>query len=411
MKKIIVIGGGASGILAAGHAALRGGEVLLLEKMKQPARKLHISGKGRCNVTNDSNIQDFLGHFNRNGRFLHQAFSHFFAPQLMQFFTQEGLPLVTERGGRVFPASGKATDVVKTLLQWLQSTGVKLHCSSVVSKLLIQDSKIIGVRCNGKSENCDAVILATGGASYPATGSSGDGYDLAKNCGHTIVPIRPALVPLITDEKAVHQMAGLDLRNVSVRVYINNKRKKVDFGEVGFTRFGIGGPVILTLSRFVVDSLKAGKNVELSLDLKPALSERKLDARLQRDFQTRHQEELQSVLRGLLPQKMVPVCLQCSSLDGSKTAGEISSKERIRLRTWLKNFRFPITGHRPLKDAIVTAGGINVKEVNPHTMESLMTRGLYITGELLDIDADTGGYNLQAAFSTGWLAGNSAASA
>ena len=202
MKKIIVIGGGASGILAAGHASLRGGEVLLLEKMKQPARKLHISGKGRCNVTNDSNIQDFLGHFNRNGRFLHQAFSHFFAPQLMQFFTQEGLPLVTERGGRVFPASGKAADVVKTLLQWLQSTGVKLHCSSVVSKLLIQDNTITGIRCNGKNRNCYAVILATGGASYPATGSTGDGYELAKSCGHTIVPIRPVSSAIVEKIKS-----------------------------------------------------------------------------------------------------------------------------------------------------------------------------------------------------------------
>lgn len=410
MKRIIVIGGGASGILAAGHAALKGGDVFLLEKMKQPARKLHISGKGRCNVTNNSDIQDFLGHFNRNGRFLHQAFSHFFAPQLMLFFTQEGLPLVTERGGRVFPASGKAADVVKTLLQWLQSTGVQLHCSSPVSKLLIENDQIIGIRSNGKDQNCDAVILATGGASYPATGSSGDGYDLATDVGHTMIAIRPALVPLVTDETAVHQMAGLDLRNVAVRVYVNGKRKKVDFGEVGFTPFGIGGPVILTLSGFVVDSLKSGKKVELSLDLKPALSEQKLDARLQRDFQTRHKEELQGVLRGLLPQQMIGVCLQYASLDGNKKAYEITSGERIRLRTWLKNFRFAITGHRPIKDAIVTAGGINVKEINPHTMESLIIKGLYITGELLDIDADTGGYNLQAAFSTGWLAGNSAAS-
>ncbi len=411
MKKIIIIGAGASGMFAAGHAALKGSDVLLLEKMKQPGRKIGISGKGRCNITNDSDIQDFLKHFNRNGRFLHQAFSHFFASHLIQFFTQEGLPIVTERGGRVFPQSGKAGDVVKVLRNWLSASEVKLNCSSRVSKILIQDGEVKGVRCNGQNLRCDAVILATGGASYPATGSTGDGYDLAKSCGHTIVAIRPALVPLVTDETAIHQMAGLDLRNVAVRVYVNGKRKKVEFGEVGFTRFGIGGPVVLTLSRLVVDSLGAHKKVVLSLDLKPALNDQKLDARLQRDFKSRHQEELQSVLRGLLPQKMVPVCLHFTSLNGKKAAGEITSAERTRLRTWLKNFRFTIIGHRPIKDAIVTAGGVNVKEVNPHTMESLITKSLYITGELLDIDADTGGFNLQAAFSTGWLAGSSAASA
>lgn len=410
-KKILVVGGGAAGILAAGQAALAGADVLLLEKMPQPGRKIMISGKGRCNITNDSNLQDFLGHFNQNGRFLHQAFSRFFAPQLMDFLRNEGLPLVTERGGRVFPQSGKSQDVLNTLLAWLKRTGAKLQCSRTVTELLIQDGRITGVICDGKELPAEAVILATGGSSYPATGSSGDGYTFARKAGHTLIPLRPALIPLETNNSALHHMAGLDLRNTGIRIYINGKRKISDFGEVGFTRFGIGGPVILTHSRFIVDCLRAGNQVTIALDLKPALDDRKLDARLRRDFQSRHKEELQSVLRGLLPQKMIPVCLQQASLDASKAAAEISAKERARLRTWLKDFRFDISGHRPLREAIVTAGGISVKEVNPHTMESLRVRELYFTGELLDVDADTGGYNLQAAFSTGWLAGRSAAEA
>jgi predicted Rossmann fold flavoprotein len=409
MKKIIVVGAGASGILAAGQAALSGADVLLLEKKKQPGRKIRISGKGRCNITNASDIQDFLKHFNKNGRFLHQAFSQFFAPQLMDFFVREGLPLVTERGDRVFPQSGKAVDVVETLINWLNKTGVRLKCSTTVTKLLAKEDRITGVICDGKRLLCDSVILATGGSSYPATGSTGDGYILAEKFGHTIIPLRPSLVPLVTENTALHQLAGLDLRNCGFRLYIDGKRKVADFGEVGFTGFGIGGPVTLTHSRLVVDSLQAGKNVIVSLDLKPALDEQKLDARLLRDFQSRHQEDLQSVLRGLLPQKLITLCLELNALDGGKKSGEVTSKERTRLRTWLKDFRFEIVDHRPMREAIVTAGGISVKEVNPHTMESNKIHGLYITGELLDLDADTGGYNLQAAFSTGWLAGRSAA--
>ncbi len=395
--------------MAAGQAALTGAEVVLLEKMKQPGRKIMISGKGRCNITNHSDLQDFLTHFNKSGRFLHQPFSHFFAPQLIDFLQREGLPLVTERGGRVFPKSGKAQDLINTLLTWLKRTGATLHCSQTVTELQIQDDRITGVICDGEVLPCDALILATGGSSYPATGSSGDGYTFARRAGHTLVPLRPALIPLEVRSTALQQMAGLDLRNTGVRIYTNGKRKKSDFGEVGFTRFGIGGPVILTHSGFIVDCLRNGKKVAISLDLKPALDDQKLDARLLRDFQSRNKEELQSVLRGLLPPQMIQVCLQLLALDGTKLAGEVSTKERSRLRTWLKDFRFDISGHRPLREAIVTAGGVSVKEVDPNTMESLKVRGLYITGELLDVNGDTGGYNLQAAFSTGWLAGYSAA--
>lgn len=411
MKKIIVVGGGASGIVAAGQAALAGADVLLLEKMKQPGKKIIISGQSRCNITNESELHDFLTHFNQNGRFLHQAFSRFFVPQLMDFLRREGLELVTERGGRVFPKSGRSQDVLQALLTWLIRTGAHLRCSSSVTDLVLNQGKVEGVVCDGEELPCEAVILAAGGSSYPATGSTGDGYTFARKAGHTIVPLRPALVPLETREPVLHRMAGLDLKNTGVRIYIDGKRKKADFGEVGFTRFGVGGPIILTHSLFIVDCLRAGNKVVIALDLKPALDDRKLDARLLRDFQSRNQEELQSVLRGLLPQQMVPVCLQLLGLDGSSAAGEMSAADRGRLRTWLKDFRFEISGHRPLREALVTAGGVSVKEVNPHTMESLKVSGLYFSGEVLDVDADTGGYNLQAAFSTGWLAGRSAAGA
>lgn len=409
MKHLIVIGGGASGLMAAGQAALGGADVLLLEKMRQPGRKIIISGQGRCNITNNSELHEFISHFNQNGRFLHQAFARFFVPQLMDFFQGLGLALSTERGGRVFPASGRAQDVLDTLLRWLNTTGARLHTAQTVIGLEIKKGAVIGVHCDGKLLPCDGVILATGGSSYPATGSSGDGFAFARQAGHTITALRPALVPLETSDPLLHTMAGLDLRNIGVRIFVDGNRRKADFGEVGFTRFGIGGPVILTHSRAVVEWLQSGKAVTIALDLKPALDEAKLDARLLRDFQNRSKEELQSVLRGLLPQQLVAVCLQQLGLAGQRAAGETSAKDRARLRGWLKDFRIEISGHRPIREAIVTAGGVQVKEVNPRTMESCLVRGLYFCGEILDVDGETGGYNLQAAFSTGWLAGRSAA--
>ena len=408
-KKVIVIGAGASGMLAAGKAAEQGAEVLLLEKKKKPGNKLLISGKGRCNLTNNSEISEFIQNFNREGRFLHQPFSQFFAPQLMAFFQSLGVELITERGGRVFPASGKASDIVDALLRWTQSNGVMLQSSSPVTRILIKDGRINGVRCNRKSIRSDAAILATGGATYPATGSTGDGYSMAENLGHSIKPLRPALVPLLVDDQLVKSLAGLDLRNTGFRVYVDGKRKKADFGEVSFTTTGVGGPITLTHSLFIIENLRAGKNVTISLDLKPALDEHKLDNRLQRDFARRHNESIFSVLRGLLPQQLISTALQFCSLNGQKSAGQISAAERKRIRQWLKNFRLPISGHRPLSEAIITAGGINVKEIDPNTMESKIIESLYIVGELLDIHGDTGGYNLQAAFSTGWLAGLHAA--
>jgi predicted Rossmann fold flavoprotein len=408
-RKVIVVGGGAAGLMAAGQAALAGAETILLEKMQRPGRKISISGKGRCNLTNIADLSDFIAHFGKTGRFLRQPFARFFSPELMAFFHAQGLDLVTERGGRVFPASGKAPEVLAVFLAWLRQCGVQVRTSSPVDALLVAEGRVRGVRCGGREILGDAVILTTGGASYPATGSTGDGYALAEAAGHTIVPVRQALVPLETGGNAAGRMAELNLRNVAVRMYVDGKRTRQEFGELVFTTFGLSGPVILTLSGDAVDALRRGAKVELSIDLKPALDEQKLEARLIRDLTARGNEEMSSVLRGLLAREMVPVCLELTGIDPAKRGGQLSAKERRRLRTWLKDFRLPVRGYRPFTEAIVTAGGVDTREVDPRTMESLKTKGLYLAGELLDIQGDTGGYNLQAAFSTGWLAGKCAA--
>jgi len=409
LRRITVIGGGVAGLMAAGQAAEEGVDTLLLEKMKRPARKLCITGKGRCNITNIVELPDFIAHFGKTGRFLHQAFWRFFTPDLMDFFKALGLELVTERGGRVFPASGRALDVLEVLLQWLERSGVQIKLSSKVDGLTMINQRITGVVSCGREIPCDAVILATGGASFPATGSTGDGYRLAESAGHNVVPIRPALVPLETSGDAAGKMAGLNLRNINVRMLVNNKRRKEAFGEMIFTEFGVTGPVILTLSGEAVDAMRDGYKIALSIDLKPGLDEKKLDARLLRDIASRGKEQVRSFLRGLLPREMIPVCLNLTEIPPDGQVNRISAKERRRLLTWLKDFRLEVTGHRPLAEAIITAGGIDTREVDPRTMESRLTKGLFIAGELLDIHADTGGYNLQAAFSTGWLAGRSAA--
>jgi predicted Rossmann fold flavoprotein len=408
-RKVIVIGGGPAGLMAAGQAAGAGAETLLLEKMKRTGLKLCITGKGRCNITNIAEISDFLAHFGKTGPFLRQAFARFFNTDLMEFLNELGLELVTERGGRVFPASGKATDVQKILLQWNKRARVQIKHSAPVDKLLIHDERITGVVSTGKKIPCDAVILATGGVSYPATGSTGDGYRLCESVGHTVIPTRQALVPLVTSSDAAKRMTGLNLRNVNVRMLINSRKKREEFGEVVFTDFGMTGPTILTLSGEAVDNLRSGKKVTFSIDLKPALDEKKLDARLQRDITSRGKEQISSLLRGLVAREMVPVCLDLTGIPGDQPVCNISAKERRRLRTWLKDFRLEVVGYRPFAEAIITAGGIDTREIEPRTMESRKIKGLFIAGELLDIQADTGGYNLQAAFSTGWLAGRSAA--
>jgi hypothetical protein len=408
-RKVIVIGGGAAGLMAAGQAAEAGAETLLLEKMKRPGRKICITGKGRCNITNIAEISEFIGHFGKTGNFLRQPFARFFNNELMEFLEELGLKQVKERGGRVFPASGKAPEVLKVLLKWLQQCGVEIKESSPVEELIIEAGRITGVVVLGRKILCDAVILATGGASYPVTGSTGDGYRLAGTAGHQVVPIRPALVPLVTGGSIAGRMAELNLRNIKVRMLVNGKKYKEAFGELVFSKFGLTGPVILTLSGYAVDAIQNGDKVTFAIDLKPALDENKLEARLLRDFASRGQEDFASLLRGLLPREMVPICLELTNIPADRKVHSVSAKERRRLRTWLKDFRLEVTGFRPFAEAIVTAGGVDTREVDPRTMESRLTKGLFLAGELLDIQGDTGGYNLQAAFSTGWLAGRSAA--
>ncbi|MGD9947718.1 MAG: NAD(P)/FAD-dependent oxidoreductase [Desulfobulbus sp.] len=408
---LIVVGGGAAGLMAAGQAALTGAKVLVLEKMRRPGRKLCITGKGRCNLTNVAPLTGFLAHFGPTGPFLRQAFHRFFTPELLEFFAELGLATVTERGGRVFPASGKAPEVLAVMEQWLKRLGVQIQTDARVEELCIEHNHLVGVRCNTKVVECSALILATGGASYPLTGSTGDGYLLAGQAGHRIVTIRPALVPVITAGTQASRMDGLQLRNIQVRLFIDGKKRAEAFGELGFTKFGLGGPVILTLSGQIVEGLQHKSDVSLILDLKPGLEEKKLDARLIRDFEQRRLESMNSLLRGLLPKEMVNVALEAVHIAKDRAAGTIRGEERKRLRHWLKNFRLQVIGHRPIEEAIITAGGIDTREVDPRTMESRLVRGLYLAGEVLDLQADTGGYNLQAAFSTGWLAGHSAAAA
>ena len=409
-RKVIVVGGGAAGLMAAGQAAEVGAETLLLEKMDRPGRKLRIAGKGRCNLTNVAPVSEFIAHFGPNGRFLRQAFARFFNADLVAFFEELGVRTVAERGGRVFPSSGQAQDVVDALVWWIGKQGVTLRTRSPVKRLLVEGGRVAGVQVSrGQIHRADAVIVATGGASYPATGSTGDGYWLAQAVGHTIVPIRPALVPLETAGDIAPRLQGLSLRNVTVRVWVNGKKQAEAFGEMLFTHFGLSGPIILSLSRQVVDTLALGQMVVLSIDLKPALDEGKLNARLLRDLDAHGKQQFRTLLKGLLPSKLIPVCIDLTGIPPDKAAHQITSEERKRLQTWLKDFRLEVTGHRPFTEAIITAGGVDVREVDPRTLASRLVEGLYFAGEVLDVDADTGGYNLQAAFSTGWVAGRSAA--
>jgi len=409
---VIVIGGGPAGLMAAGQAASSGAQVILLEKMDRPGRKLAITGKGRCNLTNATELSDFLAHFGMNGRFLRGAFHRFFVPELLDFFEKLGIQTVTERGGRIFPVSNDANEIVAALVNWAKSTGVVIRPQARAEQLIVADNRISGVIIHNQNSGAetipaDAVIIATGGASYPGTGSTGDGYRLAKAVGHSIVPVRPALVPLITAGNVAGRLQGLSLKNAGVKVFAGNKKIADEFGEMLFTHFGLSGPVILTVSKLAVDALAAKQKVRISIDLKPALDEQKLDLRLQRDLGEHGKMQFKSILKDLLPQKLIPVCIDLVKIPGEKTGNQVTGEERRRLRTWLKDFSFEVTGQRNFGEAIITAGGVSLKEVDSQTMQSKLVQRLFFAGEVLDIDADTGGYNLQAAFSTGWLAGQS----
>ncbi len=408
-KRIIVAGAGAAGMMAAITAARQGCSVVLLEPNEKVGRKLYITGKGRCNVTNSCGRDELLASIPRNGKFLYSAFSRFAPKDTMDFFESLGVPLKVERGNRVFPRSDKSADIIDALFFELRRQGVELR-QDRAAELVVEDGRVIGVKTGrGGTISGDAVILATGGASYPRTGSTGDGYRMAQAVGHTIVPIRGSLVPLESEDGCCGQMQGLSLRNVELK--IKNRKGKVVFreqGELLFTHFGLSGPLVLSAS--------AHMNVERDsytahIDLKPALDEQKLDARLLRDFEARSNQNFSTALGGLIPQSMIPVMVERTAIPAGEKVRDLRREQRRRLLEELKDFKVAISGTRPVEEAIITAGGVKVGEVDPKTMASKKVDGLYLAGELLDVDAYTGGFNLQIAWSTGYVAGLSAAGA
>ena len=406
MKQIIVVGAGPAGMMAAIRAAENGANVTLLEKMKKPGRKMMITGKGRCNITNAADVPEIIRNIHGNGAFLNSSMRTFDNQDVMEFFRQQGVPVKVERGNRVFPVSDKAQDAVDAMVHRLHELGVKIELEMPVADILTQDGRVAGVRTkSGAHYKADAVILAVGGASYPGTGSTGDGYEMAKKLGHTIVPLRPSLVPLETEEEWVKDLQGLSLRHVRVTLLANNEKVQEMFGEMMFTHFGVTGPIILSLSRKAAECLAAGKYVELEINLKPALTPEKLDARIQRDFDKYIRKSLKNGLIDLLPHKMIEPLLDYAFLDPDRPVNQVTAAERHRLVEVLQHLILIVTKTRPLSEAIVTAGGVSVREINPKTMESKLVPGLYFAGEVTDVDAYTGGYNLQAAFSMGNAAG------
>jgi len=404
-KKVVVIGAGPAGLMAAGRAAERGLDVILAEKNDRVGKKILISGKGRCNITNSTDIEGLIENVPGNGNFLYSAFYTFSNQDLIDFLEGYGLKTKVERGGRVFPESDKSSDVVDVLLKFIKKTGVRLMLNTAVKDIITEDNCVRGVVTeDGKAMECDSVIIATGGASYPGTGSTGDGYRMAEKLGHTIVDLKPSLVPLLAKQEWVKELQGLSLKNVEITVKSKRGRKLyTDFGEMLFTHFGVSGPVILSASRHLLDY--DYKDVKLIIDLKPALTEEKLDARLQRDFEKYSRKQFKNSLDELLPQKLIPVIVDLSGIPSDKFVNQITRDERRSLVRLLKNLEIEIVGSRPLKEAIVTAGGVSTDEINPSTMESKLIKGLFFAGEVIDVDAYTGGFNMTIAFSTGHLAG------
>ncbi len=412
MKKVLVIGGGAAGLMAAVSAAGHGAAVTLLEKMPALGRKILITGKGRCNVTNIADIKTIIDNMPGNGPFLYSALSAYSNNDLMAWLEQRGVPLKTERGGRVFPVSDQARDIVAAFAGALADLGVAVVTGQAVREIRTADGRASGaVTADGREWRAEAVILATGGASYPGTGSSGDGYRIAAALGHSVTPLRPSLVPLEVAEDWIADLQGLALKNVAVSALTGGRQLAAEFGELLFTHFGLSGPVILSLSNPVAAALRArpGDEVLIAIDLKPALSADTLDKRLQRDFVKFARKQFKNSLGDLLPSRLTSVIIDLSHIDPDKPVHQITKEERARLAGLLKQLTFTVTGTRPLAEAIVTAGGISTKEINPSTMASRLIPGLYLAGEVIDIDGYTGGFNLQAAFSTGYVAGRAAA--
>lgn len=405
MESVIVVGGGASGMLAAGTAAAQGKSVILLEKNEKLGKKIYITGKGRCNITNTGDVEELLQNITRNRNFLYSAFYSFTNDDILQLLHRYGVATKVERGNRVFPCSDKSSDVIKALSTYMDSHHVDVRLRSEVKDILYADGIVKGVRLvNNQVLSCSKLIIATGGLSYPVTGSTGDGYAFAKKAGHHVVPLKPALVPLEAEEQWIRDLQGLSLKNVTLQCYYQDKEVHKEFGEMIFTHFGISGPIVLSTSNYLTKYLDKGR-IKASINLKPALDEDILDKRIQRDFDKYSRKQLKNALDDLLPGKLIPVVIRLSGIPEDKFVNQINKEERKILLKLISGLPLTITGTRPIKEAIITSGGIDVKEINPSTMESKKISGLYFVGEVLDVEGLTGGYNLQIAFSTGYLAG------
>lgn len=403
----LIIGGGAAGMLAAGTAAQNGLRVCLLEKKDRPGRKLLITGKGRCNLTNACDVQTFIASVPSNGRFLYSAVTQFTPQDTIRFFEALGVPTKVERGNRVFPQSDKSADIVDALTNFVKRNGADL-VTGEAKRLLLKGNTVQGAQlADGTQISAKNVVVCCGGASYPATGSTGDGYRLAKQAGHTVTPLRPSLVPLVVSGDECREMMGLSLKNSSITVIDTKKKKTVytDFGEMLFTHFGVSGPMILSASAHMRD-MEPGR-YHILIDLKPALSIEQLDARLQRDFEQNHNRDFANSLSALLPRKMISVMVSKSGIPPETKCNQITKEMRRSFADLLKSYELQVTAFRPIEEAIVTSGGVKVSEINPKTMQSKLVNGLYFAGEVIDVDAYTGGFNLQIAFSTGRLAANS----
>ncbi len=404
-RKIIIIGGGASGLLAAARASLRGLDVTLIEKNARPARKVMITGKGRCNVTNACfDINELISNVPRNPRFLYSAFSAFMPYDTIALFEELGVETKIERGNRVFPVSDKAVDIVDALVNYAKQSGVEIINASVKS-LEIKDDLVTGVILeNGERMKCDALAICTGGKSYPQTGSTGDGYIFARQAGHRVTELKPSLVPLVCSNNFIPSLQGLSLKNIGIKLFDGDELVYSDFGEMLFTHFGVSGPVILSASAHM--DKPGEKKYTLSIDLKPALDEKTLDKRILRDFEENKNRDFINSLSKLLPNKIIPTVVKLSSIEPSSKCNSITKEQRLALVALLKSFTVDITDFRPIEEAVITSGGVDVKEIDPKTMKSKLISNLSFAGEIIDVDAYTGGFNLQIAFSTGYVCGN-----
>lgn len=402
-NRTVVIGGGAAGLMAAGRAAERGKNVILLEKNALLAKKVRITGKGRCNITNDADMEEFIRNVPTNGKFLYSAFYTFTNQDIIRLLHDLGVATKVERGGRVFPVSDSAKDVAEALKKYALHKNTDWVKTAAVD-LRIQDGAVTGVRTKNGVIACGSAIVATGGKSYPLTGSTGDGYRFAENAGHTVIPPKPSLIPIVTRERWVAELMGLSLRNIGFLV-LDEKGKKVysDFGELLFTHFGISGPVVLSASAH----MRRPQAYKMLIDLKPALSYEQLDKRILRDFEAQNKKHLVNALDLLLPKALIPVIIKLLQFDPHMEVNAVTKVQREQLCRLLKAFPLTAAGFRPIEEAIITSGGVKTSEINPSTMESKLVKGLYFAGEVIDVDAYTGGYNLQIAFSTGYLAGDS----